>query len=86
VVAREAREDIGLADAAVPDEHHLEQVRVLVIHPPPHLSPLLSSSCRRGDLFSSVRMARRRRRKKGFVNEGKKREVKVRSGGLAFAA
>jgi len=64
VVAREAREDIGLADAAVPDEHHLEQVRILVIHPPAHRSPLLSSSCGRRDLFSAVRRARWRRPRK----------------------
>jgi hypothetical protein len=55
VVAREAREDVGLADAAVPDEHHLEKVRVLVIHPPAHVSPLLSCSPGREDLFSVVR-------------------------------
>ncbi|BAS93139.1 Os05g0280350, partial [Oryza sativa Japonica Group] len=38
VVAGEAGEDIRLADAAVADQHHLEQVRVLVIHPPAHLA------------------------------------------------
>jgi hypothetical protein len=26
LIASEAREDVGLADAAVPDQHHLEQV------------------------------------------------------------
>jgi hypothetical protein len=35
-----------------------------VIHPPAHRSPLLSSSCGRGDLFSAVRAARWRRPRK----------------------
>jgi hypothetical protein len=26
LIASEVREDVGLADAAVPDQHHLEQV------------------------------------------------------------
>uniref|UniRef100_J3M5G5 Uncharacterized protein n=1 Tax=Oryza brachyantha TaxID=4533 RepID=J3M5G5_ORYBR len=41
VVAGEAGEDVGLADAAVADQHHLEEVGVLVIHPAAHLAPSL---------------------------------------------
>jgi hypothetical protein len=32
LVARESREDVGLADAGVADEHDLEEVVVLVVH------------------------------------------------------
>ncbi|WVZ97240.1 hypothetical protein U9M48_042790 [Paspalum notatum var. saurae] len=81
VVARESREDVRLADAAVPDEHHLEQVRVLVIHPPAHLSPLLVGERRRllGGEEWLTEEAGRRPRKEGTVgfpeeDEGRKLE------------
>jgi hypothetical protein len=36
LVAREAREQVGLADAGVADEHHLEEVVVVVVRPVRH--------------------------------------------------
>jgi hypothetical protein len=36
LVAREAREQVGLADARVADEHHLEEVVVVVVRPVRH--------------------------------------------------
>ena len=36
LVAREAREQVRLADAGVPDEHHLEEVVVVVVRPVRH--------------------------------------------------
>nr|CAB3497634.1 unnamed protein product [Digitaria exilis] len=39
LVAGEAGEDIGLADAGVADEHDLEEVVVLVVHPVRHRRP-----------------------------------------------
>jgi hypothetical protein len=51
LVAGEAGEQVGLADAGVPDEHHLEEVVVLLLRAPPGhrtgsdwISPCLSSS------------------------------------------
>ena len=35
LVAGEAGEQVGLADAGVPDEHHLEEVVVLLLRAPP---------------------------------------------------
>ncbi len=39
LVAGESREDVGLADAGVADEHDLEEVVVLVVHPVRHGRP-----------------------------------------------
>jgi len=42
LVAGEAGEEVGLADARVPDQHHLEQVVVLLLRAPPRHSFLLA--------------------------------------------
>jgi hypothetical protein len=79
VVASEAGEDVGLADAAVPDQNHLEQVWVLVIHLPTHRSapPLLSCftmSSVRGDGGILRRPSGEPREARRRIGDGRRKE------------